>query len=65
MSPIVANLYMEEFEVGALNTTANKPELWLRYVDDTYVIIHKDHVEDFSDHINSRDANIKFTREEE
>ena len=64
-SPIVANLYMEEFEVGALNSAASKPDLWLRYVDDTYVIIHKDNVEAFSDHINSRDTNIKFTREEE
>ena len=36
-SPIVANLYMEHFERKAFNTTTS-PRLWMRYVDDTFVI---------------------------
>ena len=37
VSPIVANLYMEYYEKKALSTTST-PRLWMRYVDDTFVI---------------------------
>ncbi|XP_071446257.1 uncharacterized protein [Hetaerina americana] len=37
-SPVVANLYMERFEMNVLNTHDKKPMLWLRYIDDTLVI---------------------------
>ena len=37
VSPIVTNLYMEYFEKKALSTTST-PGLWMRYVDDTFVI---------------------------
>ena len=33
ISPIVANLYMEEFEVKAINTAEHPPRVWKRYVD--------------------------------
>ena len=60
VSPIVANLYMEYFEKEALESAKNPPSLWLRYVDDTMTKIQS-----FIDHINSIDAHIKFTSEEE
>ena len=57
VSPIIANLYMEEFEAKAIRTALNSPAVWLRYVDDTFVKIH----EYFVKHLNSIDENIKYT----
>ena len=64
ISPIVANLYMESFELRALNTSPNPPLMWKRFVDDTFVIMMKDHKEEFLTHLNSVDSNIWFTTEE-
>ncbi|XP_060756880.1 uncharacterized protein LOC132867932 [Neoarius graeffei] len=65
VSPIVANLYMEEVEHIALTTFAGvAPSHWFRYVDDTWVKIKIQEVEAFSKHINAVDSNINFTREE-
>ncbi len=42
-----------------------RPRLWLRYVDDTFVIIDRNDLEHFHTIINSMNANIKFSREEQ
>ena len=39
ISPIVANLYMEDFKMRAINTSPQPPLMWKRFVDDTFVII--------------------------
>ena len=41
VSPILANLYMEYFDQKALSTATHPLRLWLRYVDDTFVIKKK------------------------
>ena len=64
ISPIVANLYMENFEMRALQSSPNPPSVWKRFVDDTFVIMKKAHKEEFLTHINSVDSNIQFTTEE-
>ena len=64
ISPIVANLYMEEFETRAIQSSPNPPLLWRRFVDDTFVIMKKCHREEFLQHLNSVDKNIQFTAEE-
>ena len=64
ISPIVANLFMESFEVRALQSSPNPPLLWKRFVDDTFVIMKKVHREEFLTHLNSVDKNIQFTAEE-
>ena len=64
ISPIIANLFIEDLETRALNTSQDPPSLWKRYVDDTLTIIKKDHKDAFLDHINSVDPNIRFTSED-
>ena len=64
ISPIVANLFMENFEKRALQSSPNPPLLWKRFVDDTFVIIKKAHKEEFLTHINSVDSNIQLTSED-
>ena len=66
ISPLIANLFIGEFEVKALNSFPNPPSLWLMFVDDTFVIIkveHKQHLL-LLQHINSKNPHIKFTVEE-
>ena len=65
VSPIVANLFMEHFEQQALTSYSHPPRIWGRYVDDTITIIHKDHIDSFTNHINSIHPSIKFTTEHE
>ena len=62
ISPHIANLFMEEFEVKALSTCPT-PSLWLRFVDDTFVINRAEHSQALFQHINSQDPHIQFTVE--
>ena len=63
ISPLIANIFMEEFEVKALQSFPNPPSLWLRFVDDTFVINKAEHSQDLLQHINSQDPHIQFTVE--
>ncbi|CAH3157792.1 unnamed protein product [Pocillopora meandrina] len=65
ISPIVANLYMEQLESRALDTAPTPPTMWYRYVDDTMAKIHENAVDSFSEHLNSIDQHIQFTSEQE
>lgn len=67
LSPVIANLFMEDFEEKALRTATLKPKLWLRYVDDTFVIwTHgKDRLTEFLNHLNNIHEKIQFTMETE
>ena len=63
ISPLIANLLMEEFEVKALSTCPHPPSLWLRFVDDTFVINKAEHSQALLQHINNQDPYILFTVE--
>ncbi|PNF15534.1 hypothetical protein B7P43_G16534 [Cryptotermes secundus] len=67
LSPVISNLYMEDFEERALDLAPHKPRCWFRYVDDTFVIWSHgpDKLQDFLNHINSINQCIQFTMETE
>ena len=58
ISPIVANLYMEDFETKAISSAVHYPSMWKRFVDDTLVVIESSRKEEFLDHINNMDPHI-------
>ena len=51
ISPVVANLYMEQFESRALDTAPTPPTIWYRYVDETMAKIHENAIDSFSEHL--------------
>ena len=67
LSPIVANLYMENFERQAPTSAPLPPRLWIRFVDDTFALWphSAEQLEDFNTHLNEQHPHIQFTREEE
>ena len=67
LSPVVANLFIEDLEERALNTTAFQPKLWIRYIDDTFVICSHGNakLKLFHQYLNHQNTSIQFTIEEE
>ena len=63
LSPVIANFFMEKFKEKAINTAGYKPTVWLRYVDDTFVVSShgRDKLVQFLDNLNSQHTSIKFT----
>ena len=55
---------MEYFEQKALSTAIQPPKMWLRYVDDTFVVQREENIQNFLQHIDSVDPAIKFTVED-
>ena len=64
ISPVVANLYMEDLETKALQSAQNPPSFWRRFVDDTLTILKSSNTDEFLQHLNSIDQHIQFTKEE-
>ena len=65
ISPIIASIYMEHIEHTAITTYHTPPSLWLRYVDDTFCILTKDHINDFHTHLSLICSHIQFTIKKE
>ena len=53
ISVIVANLVMESIENKMLKDFASPPRIWLRYIDDTLVVLKKTEVVAFHKFINN------------
>ena len=53
ISPIVANLFMEDLETKAIRMSSTPPKIWRRFVDDTFTIIKKKNNSSFLQHLNS------------
>ncbi|XP_071801296.1 uncharacterized protein [Asterias amurensis] len=67
ISPVLADIFMEEFESSSLLTADLRPSLWLRYVDDTFVVWPhgQDSLHEFLQYLNQQHSSIKFTMEQE
>ena len=61
ISVVIANLVMEDVEQRALATFHSPPRFWKRYVDDTFMVIPCNLVQEFLSHLNSIEACIQFT----
>ena len=64
ISPIVANLLMEDLETKALATAPSPLTLCKKVCGCAFTIIQKSQKDDFLEHVNSIDDNIHFTCEE-
>ena len=64
ISPIVANLLMEEYESKAFNTANNPPRLCIRYVNDNFVIQNTEQRGQFLGHISPIDPLIQLATED-
>ena len=61
ISPLVAILFIKEFEVKGISSTLH-PNLWLKFVDDTFFTQQAKHSQQLLQHFNSQDPHIWFTR---
>ena len=52
ITPMVPNIYMDEFENEGIRIADNSPKLWKKYAVDTHVIQDTQHKEKFLQHIN-------------
>jgi len=65
VAPSLANLFMADFENKYVYTYPTKPSIWLRYIDDIFLIWEHTQAElqTFLDHLNTCHPTIKFTYE--
>ena len=61
LSPVIANMVIEDLEQQALSTFHNPPSIWVRYVDDVYAIVKTKNVDAFHKHLNTINSSIQFT----
>ena len=63
--PNYANLFMDRFETKALSNWPLKPLIWLRFIDDIFIIwTHgEDNLKEFITYLNGIHPTIKFTHE--
>ena len=64
VSVVVAEIVMQHVEERALATCRQTPiPLWLCCVDNTFIAIHKDEIDDFHEHLNEQNTDIQFINE--
>ncbi|GJQ76059.1 hypothetical protein Trydic_g18110 [Trypoxylus dichotomus] len=63
VAPVIGNFYMEFLESRVLDTAAQKPLYWYRYVDNTFVVWpHGAYaLSEFLQHLNSIHPRTQFT----
>ncbi|BHF79691.1 hypothetical protein SprV_0702281300 [Sparganum proliferum] len=63
ISGLIAESVLQQLE--SLVFRHHRPKFWARYVDDTFVVIERDQVLTFKEHLNAVFPDIQFTMEEE
>ena len=65
LAPSYANLFLSIFERNLLNQCAVKPSIWLRFIDDVFMIWTEgeDKLKEFLSYINTVHPAIQFTHE--
>ena len=63
LAPIVANLFMSHIESECLKKLNTQPIIWLRYVDDIFVILKRNTIDELHTILNSQCSTIRFTLE--
>ena len=62
LGPVLANIFMCDFEEKWVMKNTNQPTIWFRYVDDTFTLFkNKNDALRFLRYLNGRHNNIKFT----
>ena len=66
VAPSFANLFMADFEDKWVYTYETRPSIWLRYIDDIFLIWEhsSEELDIFLQHLNSCHPTIKFTSEQ-
>ena len=63
LSPIIANIVLEDTEARIFKKLKFKPIIYTQYVEDIFTIIPTDKIQEFVDVFNSVEDSIKFTSE--
>ncbi|XP_068691626.1 uncharacterized protein [Montipora foliosa] len=64
LGPVLANIFMCDFEEKWVMKNINQSTIWFRYVDDTFTLFkNKNDALSFLRYLNGRHNNIKFTIE--
>ena len=64
LGPVLANIFMCDFEEKWVMKNTNQLTIWFRYVNDTFTLFkNKNDASSFLSHLNGRHNNIKFTIE--
>ena len=62
-SVFLAELFLMKLEITAMESFANPPDIWFRYVDDTFASMLEEYIDLFLSHLNQQHERIKFTIE--
>ena len=63
ISPVLADLVMEEIDQAAVSPASHSPKWWFRYVGNSHTCLKRDRVNEFHSHLNSISPSIQFTLE--
>ena len=56
---------MEDIENKTMSEFQHPPKVWKRYVDDTFVVIKREYLQQFFNLLNSIEPTVQFTKETE